>query len=48
MRAMVGLVVVALALCGCGRSGDRHTVRAVATEFYAAAERHDGARACAC
>lgn len=47
MRAVVGLAVVTLALCSCGRSGDRHTVRAVATAFYAAAERHDGARACA-
>jgi hypothetical protein len=36
-----------VALCACGRSGDRQTVRGVAVQFYAAAERHDGARACA-
>jgi hypothetical protein len=47
MKALAGLAVVALALCACGRSGDRRTIEAVATQFYAAAEHHDGARACA-
>jgi hypothetical protein len=47
MRRALSLAVVALALCACGRSGDRQTVRAVAVGFYAAAARHDGVRACA-
>jgi len=47
MRAALLLAVVAVALCACGRSGDRQTVRAVAVGFYAAAEHHEGARACA-
>jgi hypothetical protein len=47
MRAAILLAAVALALCACGRSGDRQTVRAVAVGFYAAADHHDGARACA-
>ena len=46
-RSVVALALVAAALCGCGRSGDRQTVRAVAVQFYAAVDRHDGARACA-
>jgi hypothetical protein len=45
-RCVVALVVLALALCACGRSGDRRIVRSVATEFYAAVDQHDGARAC--
>jgi hypothetical protein len=36
----------ALALAGCGRSGDRANVQSVAERFYAAAGAHDGARAC--
>jgi hypothetical protein len=47
MRAALLLAVVAVALGACGRSGDRQTVRAVAVGFYAAAEHHEGARACA-
>jgi hypothetical protein len=47
MRAAILLAAVTLALCACGRSGDRQTVRAVAVGFYAAADHHDGARACA-
>ncbi len=46
MRA-AALTVLVLALCGCGRSGDRQTVRGVALQFYAAVDRHEGARACA-
>lgn len=47
MRRVTLLGVVALALCACGRSGDRQTVRNVATGFYAAVDHHEGARACA-
>jgi hypothetical protein len=47
MRVAILLAVVALALCACGRSGDRQTVQAVAVGFYAAAGHHNGARACA-
>jgi hypothetical protein len=39
-------VAFALALAGCGRSGDRANVRSIAEGFYAAAGAHDGARAC--
>jgi hypothetical protein len=46
MRA-AALAVLVLALCGCGRSGDRQTVRGIALQFYAAVDRHEGARACA-
>jgi hypothetical protein len=46
MRA-AALAVLVLALCGCGRSGDRETVRGIALQFYAAVDRHEGARACA-
>jgi hypothetical protein len=41
------LAVLVLVLCGCGRAGDRQTVRGVAVQFYAAIDHHDGARACA-
>jgi hypothetical protein len=41
------LAVAVLALAGCGRSGDRADARSVAESFYAAADAHDGARACA-
>jgi hypothetical protein len=47
MRAAILLSVFALALCACGRSGARQTVREVAVGFYAAADHHDGTRACA-
>jgi hypothetical protein len=46
-RTVLALALLALALCACGRSGDRQTVRDVAVQFYAAVDRHDGARACA-
>jgi hypothetical protein len=45
-RHVLPLAVALLALSGCGRSGDRATVRAVAEGFYAAVDDHDGARAC--
>ena len=41
------MVVAVLALAGCGRSGDRADVRSIAEGFYAAADGHDGTRACA-
>jgi hypothetical protein len=46
-RTVLALALLALALCACGRSGDRQTVRNAAVQFYAAVDRHDGARACA-
>jgi hypothetical protein len=46
-RAAVALALLALALGACGRSGDRQIVRDVAVQFYAAADHHDGSRACA-
>jgi hypothetical protein len=46
MKRAVALAVVAAALAGCGRSGDRQTVRDVALRFYAAVDHHDGAAAC--
>jgi hypothetical protein len=46
-RSLVGMALLAVALCACGRAGDRQTVRDAAVEFYAAVDRHDGARACA-
>ena len=45
-RALV-LVVAGVALAGCGRAGDRATVKNVAQGFYAAVAAHDGAAACA-
>jgi hypothetical protein len=47
MRRAAAVAVLVLALCGCGRSGDRQTVRDAAVAFYAAVDRHEGARACA-
>jgi hypothetical protein len=47
MRQALPLAVAALALTGCGRSGDRASVRGVAEGFYAAVNHHQGARACA-
>ncbi|HEX6743108.1 MAG TPA: hypothetical protein VF087_02820 [Solirubrobacteraceae bacterium] len=41
------MAVAVLALAGCGRAGDRASVRSVAESFYAAVRAHDGARACA-
>ena len=45
-RQALPVAVALLALAGCGRSGDRASVRSVAEGFYAAAGHHDGARAC--
>jgi hypothetical protein len=45
-RHALSLALAVLALAGCGRSGDRATVRSVAEGFYAAVGSHDGARAC--
>ena len=39
------VLALALALAGCGRSGDRANVQSVAERFYAAAGADDGARA---
>jgi hypothetical protein len=47
MKAAAGLAVLVLVLSGCGRSGDRATVRGIAVQFYAAVDHHDGTRACA-
>jgi hypothetical protein len=45
-RHVLPMAIALLALSGCGRSGDRANVRAVAEGFYAAVGDHDGARAC--
>ena len=45
-RQALPLAVAVLALAGCGRSGDRANVRSIAEGFYAAADAHEGARAC--
>ena len=45
-RHVLSLAVAVLALAGCGRSGDRASVRTAAEGFYAAVADHDGARAC--
>jgi hypothetical protein len=46
-RPVLAVALVVVAACGCGRSGDRQTVRDVAVQFYAAVDHHDGTRACA-
>ena len=46
-RHVLVLAIAAVAVAGCGRSGDRATVRSVAEGFYAAVDGHEGARACA-
>jgi hypothetical protein len=46
MKRAVALALLAAALIGCGRSGDREIVRDTAVRFYAAVEQHDGAGAC--
>jgi hypothetical protein len=46
-RHALVLVIAGIALAGCGRSGDRASVRSVAEGFYAAIADHDGAGACA-
>jgi hypothetical protein len=43
----MALLLVALALAGCGQSANRNDVRAVADRFYAAVADRDGALACA-
>jgi hypothetical protein len=45
--AAAALAALTLALCGCGRDGDRHAVRTVVERFYAAVQDHRGERACA-
>jgi hypothetical protein len=47
VRQVLLLSAAALALAGCGREGDRASVRSVAEGFYAAVAAHDGAGACA-
>ena len=46
-RRALPLAIAVVALAGCGRDGDRASVRSVAEGFYAAAAANDGARACA-
>jgi hypothetical protein len=46
-RPAAALALLAVVLCACGREDARQTVRAVTVGFYAAADHHDGARACA-
>ena len=43
----MALCALILALSGCGRDGDRQSVRAVVDGFYAAVRDHQGERACA-
>jgi hypothetical protein len=45
-RQALPLAVAVLALAGCGRAGDRASVRTAAEGFYAAVGDQDGARAC--
>ena len=48
MRPVLGtLALLAIALAGCGQSGDRDTVRATTTRFLAAYSGHQGDAACA-
>jgi hypothetical protein len=47
MRLAGLLAISVLLLAGCGRGGDRATVRGIAEGFYGAVARHDGAAACA-
>jgi hypothetical protein len=47
VRSAAALALLALAICGCGRSGDRQAVRHAAAQFYAAVDGRDGERACA-
>jgi hypothetical protein len=46
-RHVLPLALIALAVAGCGRAGDRASVRSVAEGFYADVAGHEGARACA-
>lgn len=45
-RQVVLLALAALLVAGCGRAGDRASVRSVTERFYAAVEAHEGAQAC--
>jgi hypothetical protein len=47
LRQVLLVCAGVLALAGCGRTGDRATVRSVAEGFYTAVADHDGAAACA-
>jgi hypothetical protein len=47
VRPVFGLVLVALAVAGCGRGDDERTVGAVTQRFLRAVEAKDGAAACA-
>jgi hypothetical protein len=47
MRAVPGLVIVALALAGCGTGDDRDQARATVERFYAAVQADRGDDACA-
>jgi hypothetical protein len=44
---LTAAVILLVGLAGCGRSGDREDVRAVADRFFAAVESGDGEQACA-
>jgi hypothetical protein len=46
VRSAAAVALLALVICGCGRSGDRQAVRDAAVQFYAAVDGHDGERAC--
>src|SRR5215210_6079671 len=46
MRTSVTALVLALAVVGCGRGGDREQVRSVVTSFYEAIRQDDGGGAC--
>jgi len=45
--APIALALSALALCGCGRDGDRRDVQLVTERFFTALQRDDGTLACA-
>jgi hypothetical protein len=42
----IAVMLGALAVAGCGQSGNRDAVRGVADSFYAAVAQHDGSSAC--
>jgi hypothetical protein len=44
---MLALALSALALCGCGRDGDRREAQAVTQRFFSALQSNDGSLACA-